>query len=723
MSTDKHLPAWTRYLAMTESSRVIGLRFKIAFTVAVALLIVTIGLAIKTSRNTINARHWVLHTHEVIECVTELGERNSSRELAMRNHIRTGNAQFREKYDAIDGDAKALGDKLVALVNDNPTQTERALRIRALMDERSRILAALLDDYTPVKSEHILAANVMPSSTMLAAMDDAMSPFREEERRLLGERQARLDGSTKIIAVLIPLIGRANAEAQDSKKLADEANKFKSAFLANVSHEIRTPLAAIIGYADILRSDNPSTPEERDEHLLTIRRSGEQVLKIVNDILDLSKIEAGRMTTENIPCCVVEVLADIASLFRRIAADRGLFFEVKYPTPIPEQIRTDPNRLRQVLMNLVGNAVKFTEQGGVRVVVDLVRENGIPPMLRIQVIDTGIGVSRDVIDTLFQPFIQADVSTTRRFGGTGLGLTISRHFAQLLGGEITLDSEVGKGSTFTLTIATGELQGVRMLAGVEEAACKNQRTVGADAVRLDGVSVLVAEDGLDNQQIILFHLRQAGAEVTLAGNGKIAVQLATDRANANHPFDLILMDMQMPVMDGYTATTTLRDGHYIGPIVALTANAMAHDREKCLTAGCNAFITKPIQWPLFWGTVCRFVSKASAVVAADVAKSVPATKQFSAAALDELSQLTAKFAAALPGRVKEIRTAFRQHDRHQMKLLAHSLAGAASSYGFPDAGQLAGQLDLNYETDDKRIADMLQALDAAVFRSLSQHAA
>jgi signal transduction histidine kinase/DNA-binding response OmpR family regulator len=751
MSLDKKFPASVKSADMGNRSGKIAVRFKTGFTFALVLLVVTMALAAKTSRDNASARQWVFHTHEVIECVTELTARASERELGMRNYVRTGDARFRERYDALDRETNVLGDRLVALVSDNPPQIQHAQQIRTLIEERGRAIAALLNAYTPANSEHVLAANVMPSSSALDAMDGAISSFRDEERRLLDERQARLDSSAKLIDQLIPMIGltglfvlvgcqialsryfsqarRAQAATLAATQMADKANKFKSAFLANVSHEIRTPLAAILGYTDMLRGDKPSSPEDRDDYLRTIQRNGEQMLTIVNDILDLSKIEAGRMTVERIPCGIVEVIADVASLFRRVAADRGLFFEVKYIDPIPAQIRTDPTRLRQVLMNLVGNAVKFTEHGGVRLVVDVIFDGAVSRLLRVRVVDTGIGVSTEAAATLFHPFIQADISTTRRFGGTGLGLTISRHFAELLGGTINVESEIGRGSTFTLTVATGDLAGIEMLTGVTEVSRDSHGSAVMASPRLNGLRVLVAEDGLDNRQIILFYLRQAGAEVMVAENGKAAVQLATEMAKANRPFDLILMDMQMPVMDGYTATTTLRNSRYTGPIVALTANAMAHDREKCLTAGCNGFITKPILWPEFWTTIRRFLTNPSATTAAvrsGAAQLVtvptptlimdPGAKELPGAAIDKLAQLMAKLAAALPERVTDIRLAFEQQDRPKMKLLAHALSGAAASYGFPETGELAHQLDLNYDVENSRVLDMLKALDLSILR-------
>jgi signal transduction histidine kinase/ActR/RegA family two-component response regulator len=638
MFTDDQYPASAKHAEMLSSSPSLGLRFKAIFTIALVLLVLTIALAIKTTRNQATARQWVLHTHEVIECLAELGERASSRELALRNRLRSGDARFVERYQTLDKETTELSDKLITLTADNPIQAKSAMQLDELMDKRALELGAMLKAYSSENSESLLAANSMPSTIMLGQMEDAMTKLRNEERRLLVERGVQLDRTTGFIDLLIPAIGvtgllvllgcqvavgryvkeisRSHAEAECSKKSADKANAFKSAFLANVSHEIRTPLAAILGYADILRTDERLSSHDRDEYLRTIRRSGEQVLTIVNDLLDLSKIEVGRMTIELIPCCVVEVIADVASLFRRVASDRGLFFEVKYVDPIPEQVRTDPMRLRQMLMNLVGNAVKFTERGGVRLIIDLFREATNPPMLRVRVIDTGIGLTPEIAATLFQPFVQADVSTTRRFGGTGLGLTISRHFAELLGGTISIESEMGRGSTFTITVDPGDLRGVRMLSGVEEASRSPRQPLEESTPRMNGKRFLVVEDGSDNQQIIRFHLRQAGADVTLAENGKAAVQFATAMADANRPYDLILMDMQMPVMDGYTATTMLRQDRYTGPIVALTANAMAHDRDKCLAVGCNGFITKPIQWPVFWATVRRFVTESPAPVEA-----------------------------------------------------------------------------------------------------------
>lgn len=748
MSTDDDFPASAKHAEMRGNAWKIGVRFNAKFTFALILLVVSLVLAIRNSEESAAARQTVSHTDDVIECVAELGEHAISRELAFSNFLRTGDAGSRKQYELLDKETLRLGEKLITLVADTPAQLQRADRLKKLMDDRSRVLAALISKNAPADSARVLAANVLPSATLLSAMEDAKHLLGEEELSLLGEGQAPLDPFTDIVERLTPMIGvigllallgchfdvrryvrqtrDAEARADAARQVAQDAGEFKNAFLANVSHEIRSPLAAILGYADMLCSEEVWGGNDRDECLAAIRRSGEHLLTIVNDILDLSKIEAGRMSTELIPCGIVEILSEIASIFRRVAADRGLFFEVKYIDAIPERIRTDPTRIRQVLMNLVGNAVKFTERGGVRLLVDFVNAPPAPPMLRVRVIDTGIGMEGEVIDKLFRPFTQGDISMTRRFGGTGLGLTISRQFAELLGGTIGVESEAGRGSTFTLTVATGDLDGIRMISGVQEATLGAQRSAEVSMPRLDGIRVLVAEDGPDNQQIIGFHLRQAGAAVTLAENGKVAVQLAVEAAARDRAFHLILMDMQMPLMDGYAATIALRNLRYTGPIIALTANAMAHDRQKCLTAGCSGFITKPIQWTAFWAPIRRLVTETGEAVARAGAFRLATdddstdVQELSAAAREELAQINAAFVAALPGRVSEIRMAFHRNDRIQMRFLAHALSGAAATFGFPEVSKLARQIDLNYNDEDvSRVADAIKLLDASVFRGLT----
>jgi CheY-like chemotaxis protein/anti-sigma regulatory factor (Ser/Thr protein kinase) len=332
------------------------------------------------------------------------------------------------------------------------------------------------------------------------------------------------------------------------------------------------------------------------ETIRTIQRNGQHLLGLINDILDLSKIEAGRVDIECVACSPVHVLRDAISLMRVRADTKDLPLTVEYTSSIPELIQSDPLRVRQVIINLVGNAIKFTENGSIRVAVRLKNRNEELPLLQVDVIDTGIGLTAEQISRLFEPFSQADSSTTRKFGGTGLGLTISKRLAALLGGDISVQSTPGRGSTFSVTFATGSLEGVRLLdPDVARNLTHSQELVGNSPplTRLHH-RVLVAEDGPDNQRIITYILQKAGAHVTLVENGKLACEEALAASGRQKPYDVILMDMQMPVMDGYEAARRLRSMSYTGRIIALTAHALEGDEAKCRNAGCDGYLTKPI---------------------------------------------------------------------------------------------------------------------------------
>ncbi len=378
----------------------------------------------------------------------------------------------------------------------------------------------------------------------------------------------------------------------------EETNRSKGEFLANMSHEIRTPMTAILGFTEALK-DNLTSAEDL-EYLDIIHDNGEYLLEIINGILDLSKIESRGFQLEQRTCSPVAVAHDTWKLLKIRSDAKSLSFHVEYEGQLPETIETDPMRLRQVLINLIGNAIKFTERGGVRLVVRLVREEG-DAWIEFDVKDTGIGIDKEKIEKLFQPFMQADNSTTRRFGGTGRGLAIFQRLAEMLGGKIAVESALGKGSTFRLSIPAGSLDGVRL---VEPSFQASEHSSGAatTAANLLDCRVLLAEDGRDNQRLIAHVLRKAGATVTVAENGRVAVDLITVSSlnygqedwDAQPPFDVILMDMQMPVWDGYEATRELRSSGCTIPIIALTAHSAPHDHEKCQEAGCDDFATKPI---------------------------------------------------------------------------------------------------------------------------------
>jgi signal transduction histidine kinase/AmiR/NasT family two-component response regulator len=380
-----------------------------------------------------------------------------------------------------------------------------------------------------------------------------------------------------------------NIAHETAQRYAESANRAKSEFLANMSHEVRTPLNGVLGFTELLlRGADNGNEQERQEFLKTIRDSGRQLLNLINDILDISKIESGQFRVETAPHSPDQILAEVIAANRVQAAEKGLSLEYRWESRIPATIQTDPQRLNQLLTNLVGNAVKFTERGSVLVVARLEdREGG--SKLKLEVHDTGIGIAADKLGEIFEPFVQSDNSLTRKYGGTGLGLAICRRIAESLGGELTVRTVVGQGSVFTATIDTGPLYGVAMIDMPSPPIAAEVPKEPSQRTNLDGLSILVVDDMETNRRLVSMFLSRAGASVASAENGAVAIE-AVERGN----FDVVLMDMQMPVMDGYTATTLLRRNGYDRPIIALTAHAMRGDREKCEMAGCSGYVPKPI---------------------------------------------------------------------------------------------------------------------------------
>jgi signal transduction histidine kinase/CheY-like chemotaxis protein len=475
------------------------------------------------------------------------------------------------------------------------------------------------------------------------------------------------------------IVARRTAELEEARQQAERANMAKSSFLANMSHEIRTPLTSVIGYAEWLNEGEVSDTE-RDEAVASIIRTGKHVLSVINDILDLSKIESDRLTVEVVPLSLKALLTEIYDLMSMHARAKMLSFNIECAYPLPRYINTDPTRLKQILINLCSNAIKFTETGAVRLNVSC---DPAEQRLDFAVIDSGIGIDNDKIEMLFDSFTQADVSTTRRFGGTGLGLNISRRLTRMLGGDIEVESVVGEGSTFRASITTNRASFDDMLENAAAIGIVRATDNAGDSSvvhRLRG-HILLAEDNSDNQRLISHFLEQLGLDVTIVDTGSQAVERILEE-----DFDLVLMDMMMPEMDGPSATELLRQAGCQVPIIALTANAGSEDKRRCIEAGCNDFLGKPIDRLRFSAVLSGYlgISDNAAVITVDNGVT---------------EALQAKFVALLGERLQAIETAYARQERDVLKSLMHQLKGSAPGYGFIELGRIAATIEALLKKD------------------------
>jgi PAS domain S-box-containing protein len=431
----------------------------------------------------------------------------------------------------------------------------------------------------------------------------------------ISAQPALIDGSKHVVLAIQNITERKRAEqelerinrklkatSEHAKRLAeraDIANSSKSQFLANMSHEIRTPMNAIIGFSQMLAEADLS--KEQQEYVDIICESGKNLLELINNILDLSKIEAGKLTVEFAECSLRHLLVRTEAVMRHAALEKGLKFDIRHESDLPANLYTDFSRLQQCLINLVANAVKFTKEGHVYVKVSLENKDS-EPYIRFDVEDTGVGICRDRLDDIFESFTQVDGSTTRKYGGTGLGLAITRQLTELLGGQLTVSSEEGKGSTFSLVIPTGGNITKQPLMDANNTPYRVRgESQKAEQAKLSG-RVLVAEDVKTNQKLCTLVLNRMGLGVTVAIDGNEAVEKALTGA-----FDIILMDIQMPNMNGYEATRMLRKKGITTPIIAITASAMKGDDKKCIDAGCDDYIPKPLDRQRLFETLRKYL--------------------------------------------------------------------------------------------------------------------